>query len=362
MADRLKDQYFQPSFVNDLADKLVMNYASFDTSAFKKSIYDKSWDDKALKEMMSHISLALRQHLPSEYNEALAVLRNVAIHYQGFDGMIFPDFVGCYGVDYWNESLEALELFTQYSSGEFAIRHFILKDEKRAMKKMLEWSKHKNHHVRRLSTEGCRPRLPWAMALPSFKKNPDLILPILNNLRDDPSEYVRKSVANNLNDISKDNPSVALKIAEKWLVRSSRETQWIVKHGFRSLIKAGNPRALELLGFKSGDIKIADLQLSPGRLKLGGVLKIKFSLTNNETTKANLVVDYILHLMKSNGTTAPKVFKLSTVVLEGNETASFSKNHPIKPITTRKYYAGTSSVEILVNGQRLGHASFQLEV
>ncbi|MEL7003697.1 MAG: DNA alkylation repair protein [Bacteroidota bacterium] len=362
MAELLKNQFFQPSFIQDLSERILEAYPTFKKEQFLNLIYDDGWDDKALKERMSHISQSLRTTLPLSYLEALDILRDVGVNYQGFDGMVFPDFVGQFGIDFWTESLEALELFTQYSSGEFAIRHFILKDPNAAMNKMLDWSKHPNEHVRRLSSEGCRPRLPWAMALPEFKKDPALILPILNNLRADKSEYVRKSVANNLNDITKDNADIALALADKWMKKAGKETSWIVKHGLRSLVKDGNKKALELLGFNNVNIQLKELNISPHQLEIGSELTVDFALCNNDKTPANLVVDYIMHFVKANGTTAPKVFKIANITLEPNETRKLSKRHTIKPITTRKYYSGTCHVELQVNGLKLGKESFELTV
>lgn len=362
MAEPLKNQFFQPSFVNDLAVRIAKIYKPFDQEEFKKLIYNKHWQDKTLKEMMSHISYSLQRTLPPDYPEALKILEVVGVHYKGFDGMIFPDFVGQFGLDYWEESLHALELFTQYSSGEFAIRHFIIKDVQLAMKKMFDWSRHVNHHVRRLSSEGCRPRLPWAMALPFFKEDPEMILPILENLKGDESEYVRKSVANNLNDITKDNVEIALDVAEEWMLTAQKETQWIVRHGLRGLIKLGNPRALALLGFKSSQIELTALKVIPVKLKLGDDLEISFILTNKGEFEANIVVDYVLHFVKSNGKTAPKVFKMTNIKMSPEESRVFVKKHTIKPITTRKYYAGTCEVEIQVNGLKLGRISFELKL
>lgn len=362
MAELLKNRYFQPKFVDDLSNDIAHYYSDFDQTSFKDFIYDEYWDQKALKEMMGHISQAMHVHLPKNYLDALTILRKVAIHYNGFDGMIFPDFVHHFGQEFWEESLSALELFTQYSSAEFAIRSFILKDEERAMNQMLIWSTHKNYHVRRLASEGCRPRLPWAFGLPNFKKDPSLILPILENLKKDPSEYVRKSVANNLNDISKDNRDVVILLAQKWMMKSSPETQWIVKHGFRGLIKSGNSKALKLMGFERANIELSNLEVTPAVLLMGNELEINFKLINKSKTEVNIMVDYILHFVKSNGSTSPKVFKMSNSVLVSGEKSWYTKRHVIKPITTRKYYGGTTFVEIQVNGEKLGKTSFDLMV
>ena len=160
MAELLVNQYFQPDYIKDLSERIADLESSFDPKYFLSLIHDDTWESKALKERMNRISWVLHETLPNNYSKALDILTEVAIHYNGFDGMIFPDFVEQFGTDHWQESIEALELFTQYSSGEFAIRPFILNNTARTMQKMESWSTHENLHVRRLSSEGCRPRLP----------------------------------------------------------------------------------------------------------------------------------------------------------------------------------------------------------
>ncbi|MDN5201895.1 DNA alkylation repair protein [Fulvivirgaceae bacterium BMA10] len=362
MAEALKDQMFQKSFYENLCDKIMEKYSAFDKNKFFKILYDHEWDDKALKERMSHSSRVLQQTLPEDYFKALDILQSIAHHFNGFDAMIFPDFVEQFGQDHYEVSVSALELFTQYSSAEFAIRPFIVQRPGETMKRMLAWSMHENHHVRRLSSEGCRPRLPWAMALPEFKKDPKLILPILENLKSDPSEYVRKSVANNLNDITKDNPDIVLEMLNDWNKKPSKETKWIIKHALRGLLKAGNEKALSILGYNSTDVKIKDLKVSPKKIKLGEQIDISFEVTNQSTEKQSLMIDYIIHFTKANGKTAPKVFKLNTTTLEPKGNTQINKTHPIKEITTRKYYSGENFVEIQVNGKVLGKSNFELVV
>lgn len=162
--------------------------------------------------------------------------------------MFFPDYIERFGMEDYAVAVGTMERLTAFTSCEFAVRPFIKKHEGQMLEQMLGWSEHSSHHVRRLASEGSRPRLPWAMALPKLKKDPSPILPILENLKVDSSEYVRRSVANNLNDISKDNPDVALSVFRDWIGHSP-ETNRIVKHGCRTLLKQGVPEAMELFGF-----------------------------------------------------------------------------------------------------------------
>ncbi|MEM9389657.1 MAG: DNA alkylation repair protein [Bacteroidota bacterium] len=361
MAELLKNQFFQPAFIQKLGEKIKSTSSQFKVEPFEKDIFNSEWDSLELKGRMTHIALALGSHLPEEYERAIEVLSQIVHEFEGFNGMVFPEFTRLFGLDHWLVSMNALELFTQYSSGEFAIRHFILQEERKTMNKMLEWSQHSNHHVRRLSSEGCRPRLPWAMALPNFKKDPGLVLSILENLKADESEYVRKSVANNLNDITKDNPDSVIDLCKKWKTRDSR-TALIIKHGLRSLVKAGNPMALKLLGFNAADVDIRNFKISPETLQLGEEVTLEFDIHNQGKGVANLHIDYIMHFKKANGTNTPKVFKLSTIKLEPGQKEKLSKAHKIYAITTRKYYPGKQIVEIQINGKALAKESFDLTI
>ncbi|MDN5214660.1 DNA alkylation repair protein [Fulvivirgaceae bacterium BMA12] len=362
MAEALKDQMFQRPFFEALGKSIGKVYPSFSTKDFFSYLYNEDWEDKSLKERMYHASQSLHETLPDNYDEALDILSKVYQKFDGFDAMIFPDFVEQFGQDHYQLSIEALERFTQFSSAEFAIRPFILKHPEKTMDKMLSWSRHDNHHVRRLSSEGCRPRLPWAMALPLFKKDPGMIFPILDNLKSDPSLYVRKSVANNLNDITKDNPDLVIARLEKWQTDASKETQWITRHALRGMLKAGHPNALKLLGYGSAKVSVDNFKLKPRKIAMGDSLSFSFELRNDGKRPQNLMVDFIVHFVKSNGSTAPKVFKLNTLKLAPGETQLISKSHPFKVITTRKYYSGKHKLAVQVNGKVLGEQSFDLKV
>ena len=361
MAELLKNQFFQRPFIQKLAERIRSTNPQFNAELFEKAVFNSEWDSLELKGRMTHIALALGNHLPKEYERAIETLSYIVHEFEGFDGMVFPEFTRLFGLDHWLVSMNALELFTQYSSGEFAIRYFIQQEELKTMNKMLEWSQHSNHHVRRLSSEGCRPRLPWAMALSTFKKDPGLVLPILENLKADESEYVCKSVANNLNDIAKDNPDIVIDLCKKWKTSDSR-TAWIIKHSLRSLIKAGNPKALKLLGFKAVNVDVRNFKISPETLQLGEDVTLEFNIHNQGKEKANLHIDYIIYFKKANGSNTPKVFKLTTIKLEPGQKETLSKAHEIYAITTRKYYPGKQIVEIQVNGKVMAKESFDLTI
>ena len=209
MAEQLKNLYSK-EFIEKLANRLFLTYENFKKENFINSIFDSSWQDLELKQRMRHIAHILNKYLPFSYKEQLEILKEVKKDFGGLEAMIFQDFVEVFGLDDFEESMKALEIFTINSSSEFAIRQFILKYEEQTINQMKIWAKSSNEHIRRLASEGCRPRLPWAVALPLFKQNPIKPFEIIELLKHDKSLYVQKSVANNLNDISKDNPQLVI--------------------------------------------------------------------------------------------------------------------------------------------------------
>jgi len=360
MAEALKDRYFQKPFFERLIKEVTPHYPEFPEKEFYVSLFDKEWSEKPLKEMLMHSAMALRMCMPTDYLQTLEILQKICHKFSDFDAMIFPDVVRQFGHSDYDESMQALELFTQYSTAEFAIRPFILEEEEKTMKQMLQWSTHENEHVRRLASEGCRPRLPWAMALPDFKNDPTLILPILENLKSDSSLYVRKSVANNWNDITKDNPEIVIETFKKWRKAASSETQWIMKHALRGLLKAGHAEALDLMGFEPVSVRISKLKVSSPTINIGDKVNFSFEVKNDGKGSAELMVDYIVHFKKANGTTAAKVFKLKAFTLPVGESIQMSKNHDFKLINTRKYYSGIHAIQIQVNGDKLERIEFEL--
>jgi 3-methyladenine DNA glycosylase AlkC len=340
-------------------------YGAFQVEAFVNSILDEAWDGLELKARGRQVTLNLGKYLPPDYREALAILEKVAAGYTSglfVLGFSFPDFVEVYGQgeSNWDVSIHALEMFTGFWSSEMAVRPFILKNEDRMMAQMLAWSKHENEHVRRLASEGCRPALPWAVALPKFKKDPGPVLPILTQLKADPSEYVRKSVANNLNDISKTRPDIVIRIAAEWHGENQR-TNWIVKHGCRTLLKKGNRDILALFGLNdAANIAVEDFALSTNSISMGGALTFSFTISAKDTTKARL--EYGIDYVKSNGKRNRKIFKISEVSLKENESKAYAKTHSFADLSTRKHYPGIHSIVLVVNGTERGSLDFGLNV
>ena len=351
MAEPLKHMY-NPAFIDDLSSRFSAVYPKFDSRKFKDSVFSDGWEAKELKERMRHISLTLNTVLPQNFPKAVKILEKITgdLNKEGFELMILPDYVEVFGGNHWNESISALETFTEIASSEFAVRPLILENPAKMMKVMLKWSKHKNPHVRRLASEGCRPRLPWAMALPIFKNDPSMVIPILENLKSDPELFVRRSVANNLNDISKDNPDIVIKLAKQWK-GESHEVDWVIKHAFRTLLKKGEPKALKMFGYgNSSNIKIENLKLKSKKVYIGKELIFSFDAALTSRKKEKVRLEYAIYYMKKNGRQSRKVFKIGEIALSAKK-VSFIKKQSFKEMTTRKHYPGKHKIAIIANGK-----------
>ena len=360
MPKKLKNMFFTTESIQLLADTLQESYGVFDVDRFLALVYDDTWESLELKGKMHHVTLALHETLAQEFVLALEILRRVAPSIQGFDSMVFPDYVASYGLDHWETSLPALAFFTTLCSSEYAVRPFIAQDPQRTMGQLYEWAEDENEHVRRLASEGCRPRLPWGMVLTVFRKDPTPILPVLEKLKDDESEYVRRSVANNLNDISKDHPDLVLDICERWHGQNEHR-DGIVKHACRGLLKKGNRRAMLLFGF--GDpthIDVENLTLDRETLSIGDDLRYTFELVvkTKEPTKVRLElrVDYV----KARGKTSRKVFQIREHTFDRGRHV-ITRKLWLADQSTRKHYPGEHRIWIVVNGVEKATASFQLK-
>ncbi|HFL2408479.1 TPA: DNA alkylation repair protein [Clostridioides difficile] len=359
MPELLKNMYNRESLY-EVAVAIQSVYNSFKVDEFIKSTMDETWNNLELKARCRKISMSLGMYLPEDYKEALSILeKSVTGFYFAF---FFPDFVEVYGQDdiNWDLSISALERNTEYWSSEFAVRAFIIKDEERMMAQMRKWSKHKSEHVRRLASEGCRPQLPWGQAISKFKKDPTPVLPILEQLKTDTSTYVQKSVANNLNDISKTHPDLVISIAKDWYGKN-KSTNWIVKHGCRTLLKKGNRDVLALFGYDdTTSINIQDLTLETTSISIGEDLTFSFNILAKKATKTRL--EYGIDYMKSNGKRNRKIFKISEVSLKENEKKSYMKKHSFADVSVRKHYPGIHSIAIIINGIEKDKLDFELGI
>lgn len=364
MSELMKDKYYNYNTINELAMRIKSTYPTFLDDDFIADIMDETWCALELKARMGRITINLGKYLPPNYEHALGILDKAIAGYPvGFvdPGLLyFPDFVEVYGQDerHWDLSMTALERYTQYSTAEFAVRPFIIKHESRMMAQMAVWAEHDNEHVRRLASEGCRPSLPWGQALINFKKDPSPILPILERLKADQSLYVRKSVANNLNDISKTHPDLITELAKDWYGKSEH-TDWIVKHGCRTLLKKGNRGVLDIFGFVDGNhVNISNFSLNATSVCVGEDITFSFQIEAKKETKVRL--EYGIDYVKANSKRTHKVFKISEISLRENEKKSYSKTHSFVDTSSRKHYPGIHLVTLIVNGVERGRLNFEI--
>jgi 3-methyladenine DNA glycosylase AlkC len=355
--------YLNPQSVGAVADALHGQDSTFDREAFMARVFDAGWTGRELKARVRHITTALGELLPADYQAALSLLSQALPHVgdHGLVKLVFPDYVEVYGLDDWEASVTALEEFTQHISAEFAIRPFIVRYPERTMAQMLTWTGHPSADVRRLASEGCRPRLPWGSRLPGLMADPSPILPILEQLKNDESESVRKSVANNLNEIAKDHPDVVLDLLGEWQAESTENVRWITGHALRTLVKQGHPRALALLGYGTGEaVAVHNLAVEPEAIDLGGAVTLSFDVESLSDEAQKLMVDYVVYHRKANGKLSPKVFKLTKRTIGPGETLHVERNHSFAPVTTRTYYPGEHAIEPKINGKLFGRVAFVL--
>lgn len=366
---QLFKHYFGLELASEMAEKLQQVYPDFPTEHFIAQIRQQV-DALELKDRVMLFARALHDALPKDYLAALAiVLKVLGAENPAEDGMfkggwyVMPlaQFVETYGLGHVDESLLALREITKRNTAEFAIRPYLTQYPEKTLETLMVWTDDESPHIRRLVSEGTRTRLPWASRLKQFVDNPQPVIALLERLKNDPSRYVQRSVANNLNDIGKDHPDLMLEIVSTWHQNASPATEWIIRHALRNHIKQGHPVALRLLEYSEAvQVSLAHLTLSPTQLKVGDKLNLSFTLKNETDEAQALVVDYLVYFVRANGKRSPKVFKLKNVTLEAHQTLEIRKNHSFQPITTRRYYAGLQRIEIQVNGQVLGGADFML--
>jgi len=349
-----------PAALKEFAEAIKSVYSDFAVEDFVQATMGDTWDELELMARGRKISKTLGDFLPAKYEDAIAVIDKVVKVFQGFAAFSFPEFVIIYGQaeQHWDVSIAALGRYTEYFSAEFAVRPFIISNEEKMMAQMREWSKSGNEHLRRLSSEGCRPALPWGIALVKYKKDPSPILPILEQLKADPSLYVRKSVANNLNDISKTHPELVVEIAKRWY-GTDEKTNWIIKHGLRTLLKKSNADALAIFGLGNADaVEVSDFAINAGSIALGGDITFTFVITAKSDTKVRL--EYGIDYMKANGKQSRKIFQISEISLKQGQTKAYTRKHALVDHSTRKHYLGTHAVTLIVNGQERGMLGFEL--
>lgn len=369
MAEQLRNHY-GAEIPRRIATMISAVHPAFPAKRFLTTAL-AGYDELNLMARGRQIAAALALHLPEDFDAAadilLASLGPRPRSQEGEGGMAsflyLPHtlFVASHGLDHFETSMRAQYELTQRFTAEFSMRPFLERHEQATLARLAEWAGDANEHVRRLVSEATRPRLPWAARLRRFQRDPRPVLALLELLKDDPSLYVRRSVANNLNDIGKDNPDQLIATLKRWQRQSTPERDWLINHALRSAIKRGEAPALELLGFADKpEVEVMDVAITPARATIGGAVSIGFTLRNTRRKPQQLLVDFRIHYRKANGKSSPKVFKLRRVELAPGESLRLEKSVSLREMTTRRHYPGRHEVDLVVNGATFTLGSFSL--
>ncbi|WP_426204311.1 DNA alkylation repair protein [Pseudomonas sp. TWP3-1] len=353
-------EIFNVERLQHIATETSAVYPAFNAKAFLKHASD-GLAELSVMQRMARVSESLHTVLPLDYEGSLEVLRALAPRLNsGFVSMCLPHYVASYGAHAFDTSMQALKYFTAFGSSEFAVRYFLRSDLERSLELMHDWARDENHHVRRLASEGSRPRLPWSFRLDAVQADPSLAAGILNQLKADESLYVRKSVANHLNDVTKVHPDWVLDTVEGWSLEN-KHTAWIAKHALRSLIKQGDLRALTVMGAGAkAEVELLDVQVAPAVVRLGESITLSFAVRSLVPVDQRLVIDYAIDYVKANGSTSAKVFKLKALTLPAFTTDRVQRRQVIKDFTTRKHHAGRHAIHVMVNGERLASTAVEI--
>lgn len=360
MADLLKNMY-SPELVAKLAAACARVDGHFNAARFTEAVFDAAWPQRELKDRMRHITHMLHKHLSGDYPAQLQFLYQASPGFTGFTAILFSDFVEVYGLEEVELSIPALADFTLLCSSEFAIRPYLIRYPERMLEECKRWASQPNEHIRRLASEGTRPRLPWGQHVPWIKKNPVVILPILELLKNDTSDYVRRSVANSLNDISKTHPELVLELAKQWKGKTTA-TDKLLKHALRGLLKKGNPTALGLFGFAPVRYQLHHFALSATKFQLGDKLSFELEIEHCDEKPAHYRLEYVIHFVKANGKRNPKVFQITEMELVAGEKISLKRQQGLGDLTTRKHYPGEHLLAIQLNGQIICEKTFLLRL
>jgi 3-methyladenine DNA glycosylase AlkC len=362
---------FNPTVVNQLADRIAASWPAFDRDGFAAAV-NEQMPPLNFGARSNLIRDTLWAYLPQDFPQAVQILLDALgpeiphCELSGLDGftvMSLNDFVAKYGIDHFDLSMHALYEMTKRFTAEGAIRAFLKKYPGQTLAVLEGWASDPNCHVRRLVSEGTRPRLPLAPRLDQFVKDPRPVLRLLDKLKNDPERMVQRSVANNLNDIAKDNPTAVVETLSAWKSDPSLGVRWIMGQASRTLVKQGQKEALALLGYPAEiDIEVQSLRVQSPIVRLGEALVFDFEVCAQSDQPQNLMIDFIIHHVKANGRRSPKVFKLTQKRLEPGQRLAITKRHPMRPISTRVYYPGTHLLEIQINGQVWAQAPFELQV
>ena len=373
MAEPFKN-LLNKKIIEGMAMHFKRHWSKFDATGFVTAA-TKDLDTLELKARTERITETMIEYFPDDFEKAGKIMLESlgtpldddisegSVDAKGIAGWAvtpLTHYVGLRGHDHFKLSMTLLKEMTKCASSEFGIRFFLLESPEKTISVLNSWTTDSNQHVRRLVSEGSRPRLPWAMSLPIYIKDPSPVIELLERLKDDDKEYVRRSVANNLNDIAKDHPDLVSEIAAQWLKDASKERKKLIRHACRTLVKNGHKKTLKLLGFNPPKIQQASIKILTTEAVFNDALQFTLSIRSDSSIDQALMIDYIIHHKKANGKTSPKVFKWRSTKLPAKKTLTSTKKHAIKKITTRVYYPGMHTVEVMANGVSVGSADFHL--
>jgi 3-methyladenine DNA glycosylase AlkC len=368
VAEPLKN-FFDEKLIASIADDIARAHPRLRRRQFLADALH-GLDGLELTARGHHLADVLRRHLPPDYETAVQILieslgpeleRSDAFGMAPFRYLPHVSFVARFGLDHFEASMLAQRELTKRFSAESSIRPFLIRYPEQTYDRLVLWASDPNVHVRRLVSEGTRPRLPWAPRLREFQRDPTPVIALLELLKDDTERYVQRSVANNLNDIGKDHPERAVEVCRRWSELGSEGRGWIVKHALRSLIKKSNVSALALLGVGARPkVSVRGVVLAPARPRLGKPLSIGFELASTGRATQDLLVDYAVHFVKANGTQRAKVFKLRRLRLPARAVVRMQARLSFVDMTTRKHYPGLHAVELRVNGVAIPLCEFEV--
>jgi len=371
MKNKKLSEYLNKKAIQKLGEAVQGEYSVFDKETFVAEAA-QDLDQYTLTQRGEKIAEALHQHLPPTFDQAAVIL----LQSMGptLDEAVFENnavffylphscFLKNYGLapTDFDRSMQLMCALTQRFTAEYAIRPFLQKYPSKMLLQLQAWVQSPNQHIRRLVSEGTRPRLPWASRLSIFDDDYQAILQLLGQLRNDPERYVQRSVANHLNDLTKDRKALVLRTLKKWQQSPTPTIEWITKHALRTLVKKGDQAALQLLGYSPNPkVQLRDFCINKEAVGLGEDFVFTFSIHSTAEEAQKLMIDYKIHFQKANGKRSPKVFKFKKLELAAQATQELRKKIVFRPLSTRKLYAGKHAVEIQVNGQVLATKEFVL--
>ena len=348
---RLWKDHLSKDAVSVFAKRIKGVYPSFNQNQYIKKVLSDGFLKLELKERLNKIAESLKDFLPVNYDAAVAILIKVAPNVGTFENWALTIYVEKFGLKYFKTSVRALEELTIYGTAEFAIRPFMIHHTNKMLPILIKWTKSPNEHIRRLAAEGSRPRGVWVAHIEAFKKDARSVIKILEKLKADESLYVRKAVANNLNDISKAHPDLVARTCKTWQKAGDANTDWIIKHGCRTLIKNGHPEVMKLFGFANKpNVKVVSFTIKPAKINIGDTVGLVLKLSTHQKSNQKLSIDYRVYFVSKNGSKNKKLFKWVVISIDNQNDLTLEKKQLFKDQFTRKHFPGAHRIEVLING------------